>query len=81
MSTFQTTVGDGGVKVVVDYGWDVDDFVINSVTFAGVDILGALTADQVTELVVEACAADAKRHQEHLYDLGADRYEERMAAA
>ena len=81
MRTYETTIGEGAASVTCNYEFDSDgDLDALTVMIGGVNILDALTCQQLADIEGE-CRSDAKADYENTrYDTAIDNHIERMTA-
>ena len=81
MRTHETTTGDGDASITCHYDFDIDgDLEYLEVMLNGVDIVDALTLQQVNKIEAECRAAAEADYEESKDDAAIENYIERMAA-
>lgn len=81
MRTHETTIGEGDAPVTCRYHFDIDgDLEEIEVMLNGVDIVDALTIQQLDELEDECRAAAKTEHAESRYDTAISNYIEETTA-
>lgn len=79
MQTHETTIGEGDAPVTCHYEFDSDgDLDDLEVMLEGVDIVSALTLQQLAELEDKCRAAAKADYEDTRYDTAIDNYIERM---
>lgn len=81
MRTHETTTGEGDAPITCRYHFDIDgDLEEIEVMLNGVDIVDALTIQQLDEIEAECRAAAEADYEESKDDARIENYIERMAA-
>ena len=81
MRTHETTIGGGNAPITCRYDFDIDgELEALEVMLSGVDIVDALTIQQLDKIEAECRAAAEADYEESKDDAAIENYIERMAA-